>query len=386
MTEGYERYAQSHPTPFFQSPLYDILGPLGHQEHVEEILNGTFDVPEDVDEFTRKFILQLQRVPDSPQREITGSTSTAEHVWGWKRMKKTTASSPFGPSFSEYIAGSDDKRIAEVDAAIASIPALTGVCPPSWFSAVDVMIPKKTDSQHVKKLRIIVLFHALFNMFNKRVAKLAMKQAERCNLIPHEAYGSRKGYRATDCCLNKVLTLDLARQKKESVVICSNDAKSCYDRIAHPVANICLQRLGVDPITVAIIFATIQHMQHHVKTAYGVSDTSYGSKTIPLQGALQGNGAGPMIWLAVSIPLIEMIRANGFGFASTNPLTGYRYQFSCYTFVDDTDLVHNKSPNDHALINDMQDMLNHWSGELRATGGVLVPNKSYWYLVAFKME
>ena len=243
MTEGYERYAQSHPTPFFQSPLYDILGPLGHQEHVEEILNGTFDVPEDVDEFTRKFILQLQRVPDSPRREITGSTSTAEHVWGWKRMKKTTASSPFGPSFSEYIAGSDDKRIAEVDAAIASIPALTGVCPPSWFSAVDVMIPKKTDSQHVKKLRIIVLFHALFNMFNKRVAKLAMKQAERCNLIPHEAYGSRKGYRATDCCLNKVLTLDLARQKKESVVICSNDAKSCYDRIAHPVANICLQRL-----------------------------------------------------------------------------------------------------------------------------------------------
>ena len=384
MREGFARYAQSQETPFFQEPLYSLLGPLGHQQVVSQILDGTFQCPHDVDEFTKKFIEELQRPHSINPDSISGEVSTHDHIQGWKHMKKTTASSPFGPSFTDYIAGSQDVKIAEVDAAIASIPALTGSCPPSWQKAVDVMIPKKTDSAHVKKLRIIVLFHALFNMFNKRVAKIAVKEAEACGIIPHEAYGSRKGYRATDCGLNKVLTLDIARQRHEPVILCSNDAKSCYDRIIHPVANICLQRLGVAPLTIAIMFATIQHMDHHIKTAYGLSETSYGSDDIPLQGVLQGNGAGPVIWLAVSIPLIQMLHRQGFGFRSKNPLTLLEYMVACYTFVDDTDLVNNSSTNPMELLSDMQRMINHWQGGLFATGGLLVPSKSYWYLVDFK--
>jgi hypothetical protein len=82
-------------------------------------------------------------------------------------MKVHTAASPFGPSFSEFIAGTGNEPVAEVDAAIVYIAAAGGYCPQQWSTAIDVMIPKKTLSRDVTKLQIIVLFHALFNMLNK---------------------------------------------------------------------------------------------------------------------------------------------------------------------------------------------------------------------------
>jgi hypothetical protein len=54
--------------------------------------------------------------------------------------------------------------------------------------------------------------------------------------------------------------------------------------------------------------------------------------------------------------------------------------------VDDTDLIHN---GDHSttptqVFDEMQRMLDHWEGGLRATGGALIPSKSYWYGIDFK--
>jgi hypothetical protein len=51
---------------------------------------------------------------------------------------------------------------------VVYIATLTGYCPRRWSEAIDVMIPKKADSIQVEKLRIIVLFHAIFNMVNKK--------------------------------------------------------------------------------------------------------------------------------------------------------------------------------------------------------------------------
>jgi hypothetical protein len=127
-------------------------------------------------------------------------------------------------------------------------------------------------------------------------------------------------------------------------------------------------------------------MQHSVKTAYGISDTSYGCIEIPLQRVLQGNGAGPSIWLLTSIPIINMLRRQGFGFKSSNLLSEENYHFACYTYVDDTDLIHNgnRHTTPAQVFNEMQRMLDHWEGGLRATGGALVPRKSYWYGIDFK--
>jgi hypothetical protein len=70
---------------------------------------------------------------------------------------------------------------------------------------------------------------------------------------------------------------------------------------------------------------------------------------------------------------------------SSNILSDESYTFACYTYVDDTDLIHNGTDNNSKrIIPDMQRMLDHWAGGLRATGGTLVPAKSYWYGIDFK--
>jgi hypothetical protein len=223
-------------------------------------------------------------------------------------------------------------------------------------------------------------------MLNKKVARQATKNVTKLNVIPSEAY-AKPGFRSSNCGLNKVLTYDILRQRKSSAALCSNDAKSCYDRIVHSIANICLQHVGVQGNTYRVIFGTLQQMKHFVKTAYGTSQQSYGTIHIPLQGVLQGNEAGPAIWLLISSPLRNMLRTHGFGFTSSNILSDESYAFACYTYVvDDTDLKHNgdhdTTPNQ--IIPDMQGVLDHWASGLRATGGTLVPGKSFWYGIEFK--
>jgi hypothetical protein len=144
------------------------------------------------------------------------------------------------------------------------------------------------------------------------------------------------------------------------------------------VAKICLQRVGVHPNTCHVMLGTLQQMQHYLKTAYSTSNISYGCIQIPLQGVLQGSGAGPSIWMFITVPLINMLRTQGFRFRTQNLLTEEAYYFACYTYVDDTDLAHN---GDHStpsaqVFREMQSMLDHWAGGLHATGGALVPSKS----------
>jgi hypothetical protein len=135
--EGYKRYAQSHNSPFLTSPLLEDFGFLGNQNKVQDILDGTYECPAEVDEFTKTNIQDLRR-PGTATRHgtITGYTTTEEHIKSWKKMRVGTASSTFGPSFSEIIAGTEEVAIAEVDAAIVSIAALTGYCPKRWSEAI----------------------------------------------------------------------------------------------------------------------------------------------------------------------------------------------------------------------------------------------------------
>ena len=300
-------------------------------------------------------------------------------------MKSKISSSPFGPLFADYIAGCDDPVIAAVDATFATIPMLTGYCPPAWRKALDVMIPKKSDSVAVEKLRIIILFHALYNMFNKGIGRSMLEHAEKFNLIPQEIYGSRRGHRAIECGLNKILTADVSRQSRVPLALCSsNDAVSCYDRIIHSVASLCMQRLGVSSSQCHLLLGTLQQVEHYVRTSYGDSASNYcGIRLRPLQGIGQGNGAGPAIRLVITIPLINMLRQEGFGFHHLSAISGTDCDFVCYTFVDDTDLVHSTTVSS-ALIEGLQSMLSLWEGGLLATSGALSDSKSYWYAFDYK--
>ncbi len=392
VAEGTRRFSQTNGTPLMQPEFVQRVGYLAELAGAEEILNGSFVPDANTDQYTVQFLSHLkmeQVVRDAAP--ISKSISTESYQASWKKMKPNTSSSPFGPAFVHYIAGSQDPQIAEFDATMANIPYASGYSPEAWLKMVDVLIPKKTSSSDIEKLRIIVLFHALFNMNNKRAGREMVANAEKLNQIPWEAYGSRKRHRSIECAVNKVFTTDIARQEHRSLALCSNDAKSCYDRILHSIASICMRRVGVPQEICTMMLGTLAKVEHHIRTTYGDSTTAYSCIEIPFQGIYQGNGAGPGIWLLVSIPIINMLKTAGFGFQVRTVISESEFSFVCYTFVDDSDVVHSTREDildetSEQLVHEMQEVVNTWEGGLRASGGALEPTKSYWFLIRFVFE
>jgi hypothetical protein len=147
--------------------------------------------------------------------------------------------------FGHFMAGVRDPPTAEFERIMAHIPYITGYSPSRWQKGLEYMLNKKPGQFRVDKLRIILFFEADSNHNNKKLGRDMNRGAEKAQTLAPEQYGSRKNLSAIDHCLNKQLTLDLARLKKIPIAICANDAKSCYDRIVHSVASLCMQRQGV---------------------------------------------------------------------------------------------------------------------------------------------
>jgi len=188
-------------------------------------------------------------------------------------------------------------------------------------------------------------------------------------------------------CLNKHLLYDLIRFRRSAAALCSNDAKSCYDRITLLAAVLCLCRLGCSTPSVASMITTIHDMQHHIRTTFGDSAQAATRQSwqAPIAGIGQGNGAGPQIWAAVSSPMIEIMRSDGFYAQVVSAISLISRQIVGFAFVDDTDLcVFGQHVHSQNVATEMQRSVNHWEGLLRATGGALVPTKCFWYLIDFK--
>ena len=92
----------------------------------------------------------------------------------------------------------------------------------------------------VKDLRTLNLMEAEFNFNNKVMAKKTLECAERNGILPPQQYGSRKVLRAISQACNKRLLYYLNHVQRRLMLLCSNDAKSCYDRISHSIASLAL--------------------------------------------------------------------------------------------------------------------------------------------------
>jgi hypothetical protein len=106
-----------------------------------------------------------------------------------------------------------------------------------------------------------------------------------------------------------------------------------------------------------------------------------------MQGISQGNGTGPMMWAVVSTPVLNVMRTEGFGTFFKACISGESICSVGYSFVDDTDLSQTaKTPTDteEEVASEMQRALDTWEGAIRATGGAIIPPKSFWYLIGFR--
>ena len=86
------------------------------------------------------------------------------------------------------------------------------------------------------------------------------------------------------------------------MVMCSNDARFCCDRIVYAAEFLALRRLGIPKPMIVRMFHTIQKMYHNIHTSYGDSTSTYRESEwqLPSHDSVQGNGTSPLTWATVS--------------------------------------------------------------------------------------
>ena len=364
MEENKQKFLQTNNTPCMQEPLFSLLG-VGTTPSCDAILDNTFCPPGETDQYTAELFQCLRMHPKAIPNYGTVITKGVFQE-GWIKMKERTSAGISGIHFGQMKACAQADHLSEFEASIANVAYTSGASPQAWKKGVNVMIHKKLHEDLVTKLRTIVLTEADFNFNNKVLGRSTIFHAEKYQLLPEEQYGSRPNKCAIDHALHKRLTYDILRQMKYTGALCSNDAKSCYDRVVHSIACMAYRRLGIPTPPVTSMLTTIQNMQHHIRINYGDSafymDSDHSLR--PFQEILQGNGAAPTTWVVISAVLIQMLIEAGNGGHFKEPIAGVSHHITGFAFVDDTDLItlnmQDPEVTEWEILDEMQDSINRW--------------------------
>lgn len=391
------RFRLTEDTPPMTEPLLSDLGYLADTAEAEEILQGTYVCPPGADEYTAEFLQFLQRSPNVEASEQIDTTFTKEDFrWYWKKAKERTSSSISTLHFGHYKAATRNDTLSELHAVSLDIAVNSGYSPKRWQRGLTVMLEKKKGVIRVNKLRAILLMEGDLNCANKTIFGSRMRDfAEAHHDIPEECVGSRRNHQASEVSLNRRLFCDIVRQKRVSAAIGCVDLQSCYDRIAHSIASLGARRWGVPQLAITCLLTTVQLMMFFLRTAHGDSETFYSAatdqasragNTHPYQGTCQGNGGGPLLFLGVSAPCVMYMHGKGFAARIVTAFSASVFCIIGILYVDDTDLLAiaaYSAESAEQVARRMQDMVDHWRGCLRVTGGNLNPEKCNCTLIGF---
>jgi len=123
LLEAGRRFTQAQYMPLLTPPLIEFFGECGKPKAIEQVLQGTFSVPSQCDNYAAKLLLALVRPPTISEVAPRSLTSYSN---GWKKARESTSSSASGLHFGHYIAGTFNPEIFLVNATMADIPLRTG--------------------------------------------------------------------------------------------------------------------------------------------------------------------------------------------------------------------------------------------------------------------
>ena len=382
------RFYGSESAPICGGELREEFGYMANTAAAREVLQGTYSCPPDMHEGTKDIFEECARLRSIIPPDSASGVYTPENFQNsWKGVSERISSSPSTRHFGHYIAATKSYLLSHLHSLMISIANKWGFALERWLRGMTCMMEKKPGITLIEKLRAIVLLEADYNkgikeMFGMRMLAIARQYG----LMPEEIF-SERGRTADDGGLAKVLVYDISRQARVPASLTSADAKNCYDSIAHAIASIIFQALGVTPGAVESMLEAIQNMKYFLRTAYGDSRRCAGSRIeIKFQGMCQGSGAAPAGWCAVSIVIIRAHGRKGHGATFVCPVSNKSIKLAAIVFVDDTDLIHINLAADEDVEDvhcAMQESIDSWGELLIASGGTLNPDKCFAYLISY---
>ena len=390
--ENKKKFMEAYSSPFLQSPLIEQLGQTATTKDAKKILNGTFPLNPNLEPATNNFIQQLrkpQQLINKPDNNDECKIKESEHYWKKKREKTNSSMSSRHIGTYKALTFNNIRTLKMVNK-IANTAFKIGEPLERWTHDLDVSLLKKPNKFRPSELRTIGTLEADFNQqaslhFSKRM----MHQNILNMAIPPSQY-AKKGNRAVEAAIVKVLFYDYLRLTKRNGAFITMDLRNCFDRMAHPVTSLSVQRLGVSANVTKCMIKTICRMKHYIRTAYGDSDWSYiGTDEKPLQGSIQGNGAASPMFVAISCVILAFLESTTKGISVLSAISLTLFTLSAIMYVDDTDILiaadepHHDVPEVQVK---SQKAATAYQKGVQQTGGNVRPDKCRWYLIAFQWK
>jgi hypothetical protein len=118
------------------------------------ILQGTYTVPAETNEYTREFLNTIQAsAPCDPHLQISCEITKEDFQQYWKKTKERTSSTILGLHYGHYKAASSNDTLSEIHALMTEL-AVTGASPLArWEMRLSCMLEKAAGVIKVEKLR-----------------------------------------------------------------------------------------------------------------------------------------------------------------------------------------------------------------------------------------
>jgi len=396
-----KQYHQAHDTPFAKEPLRTLFGADGTTSFAQSFLQGT-PIP-------TKYFAQLQpetqrilnalQVPVEYRYDREAIITPSQFISCYKNVDVNTSSSYSTRHVGHYKGILDRPSLVEMHSRMMTLPYKHGFKVERWTDVIDVVLPKDEGSCYIHQNRIIRLVESDFNQSLRILLARPMGHfLEDRQEYPEMQYGSRDGQMSISAVLNKVLSFDIARMLKVTMVSEENDAIGCYDRVMPQKVSLYLQRMGVLVVVLMSVCLNFEDAYHYIKTAHGYSKETYRStKAVPLYGACQGTTVGPFFWLIIFSLIMEAFDPDLKGMTFYSPCRTIQTARFGDAFVDDTKFGVAMEPGDGSLeitdvivqneiqqiLTDLTKLSQHYEKLLYASGGALNIRKCHWFLIAW---
>jgi endonuclease/exonuclease/phosphatase family metal-dependent hydrolase len=243
--ENVRRFTQANHSPAMQPSAVELIGIIGNNKLAQNIKDNIITpdylkIHEDL-----RQLLPYYSKPTQLLENINTSITMQEMRHFWRNSNEKTSTGISGIHYGHFKASNLSDKLTFIDKTFLEISMKFGLNLSRWNQCIDVMIPKKSDTIKVNKLRTIMLFECDWNQMNKIIGNRVMANAEKYKTIAPEQYGSRRGKSSIQHAINKVLLFDLLRQKRTDAALIILDALSCYDRIILLMAALGLMRQGI---------------------------------------------------------------------------------------------------------------------------------------------
>ena len=127
MRTNKSKFQQAADTPFVNSPLVEDFGPRGLTVESENILTGTYSIPNDLDDGTQEFIEAVRMdMKILKSGTIQTEISEYEHKAYWKNARESTQSSMSGIHFGVYKSITKDDELLNFSTKLTNLPFRVG--------------------------------------------------------------------------------------------------------------------------------------------------------------------------------------------------------------------------------------------------------------------